>query len=107
MKLIKIKKRLISSSSILSDNVSIMNPYQKNQLYFMHFSFAFTSRMWDMAIILLIADITNNSLKITAISGLMSSALSLIMMPKIGIWLDNVDRLKRAINYLGTSSQVV
>lgn len=94
--IISTRKLSLSSSSILSDNGSIMNPYQKNQLYFMHFSFAFTSRMWDMAIILLIADITNNSLKITAISGLMSSALSLIMMPKIGIWLDNVDRLKAA-----------
>ncbi len=85
----------LSSSTLIQDNINnSMNRYQKNQLYFMHFSFAFTSRMWDMAIILLIAELTNNSLKITAMSGLMSSALSLIMMPKIGIWLDKVDRLQ-------------
>ena len=75
---------------------SRMKTYQKNQLYFLHFSFAFTSRMWDMAIILLIAELTNNSLKITALAGLMSSALSLIAMPRIGVWLDKVDRLQAA-----------
>jgi hypothetical protein len=45
---------------------------------------------------LLLSYVKNNSLKIVAISGLMSSALSLIAMPKIGSWLDRVDRLKAA-----------
>ena len=89
------KSLSLSSSSVLGGGIA-MTPYQKNQLYFMHFSFAFTSRMWDMAIIFLIAELTNNSLKITAMSGLMSSALSLIAMPKIGTWLDKVDRLQAA-----------
>jgi iron-regulated transporter 1 len=69
---------------------------QKYQLYLMHFCFAFTSRMWDMAITLLIAELTNNSLKLVAMSGLMSSALTLIAMPKIGSWLDKANRLKAA-----------
>ena len=31
-------------------------------LFVMHFCFAFVSRMWDMGIVLLIAELTNNSL---------------------------------------------
>jgi len=95
--LVKSSSLFMSSTAIMSSNENnIKSLKQNNQLYFMHFCFAFTSRMWDMAITLLIAELTNNSLKIVAMSGLMSSALSLIAMPKIGSWLDRVDRLKAA-----------
>lgn len=94
----------LSSSTLLSSSSNIImtsndkdNPLkEKYQLYMMHFCFAFTSRMWDMAITLLIAELTNNSLKLVAMSGLMSSALTLIAMPKIGSWLDKANRLKAA-----------
>jgi len=68
----------------------------KIQLYIMHFCFAFISRMWDFAIILLIAQLSNNSLRMVAISGLLSSGLIFFTMPKIGSWLDKSNRLKSA-----------
>jgi len=88
----------LSASTIMSNNDKQQYHQlgQNYQLYFMHFCFAFTSRMWDMAITLLIAELTNNSLKLVAMAGLMSSALTLVAMPKIGNWLDKVNRLKAA-----------
>ena len=35
---------------------------QRWLLYIMHFCFAFVSRMWDMGVALLVAELTNNSL---------------------------------------------
>ena len=48
--------------------VTVDGPYSnKFQLYFMHFCFAFISRMWDFAIILLIATLSNNSLRLVVV----------------------------------------
>jgi hypothetical protein len=57
------------------------------KLYIMHFCFSFISRMWDMAITLLVAIITNNSLLIVAMSGFLSSFLIFMLMPTIGIYI--------------------
>jgi iron-regulated transporter 1 len=49
--------------------------------------------MWDMGIVLLIAELSNNSLFLIALSGFVSSFLMLFLMPIIGTWLDYSDRL--------------
>lgn len=72
----------------------IPQPYQqKRLLYTMHLSFAFVSRMWDMGIVLLIAELTNNSLFVVALAGFLSSLAQFLCMSIIGDWLDKTDRM--------------
>ena len=79
------------------------NPFQdKYKLYIMHLFYAFTSRMWEFAIVLLIAEMTNNSLFVVAISGFLSSFSIFIFMPTIGKWLDKNDRMLCVKYALGT-----
>ena len=59
----------------------------------MHFFFAFASRMWDMGIVLLVAEMSNNSLYLIALMGFISSAALFMFMSTIGAWLDRTDRL--------------
>ena len=49
-------------------------PYANlNELYLMHFLFAFSSRMWSFASVLFISMLTHNSLFFVALSGFASS----------------------------------
>jgi hypothetical protein len=66
----------------------------KYKLYAMHFFFTFVSRMWDMGIVLLIAEITNNSLYFVGLAGLLGSLSIFLFMSNIGVWLDETDRLE-------------
>lgn len=69
-------------------------PFQdRTPLYLMHFFFAFASRMWDMGIVLLIAEITNNSLFLVAATGFVSSLSIFLFMSSIGSWLDRNNRM--------------
>ena len=84
----------------MSDTIGIYGtnvepqPYQNRiLLYSMHFFFAFVSRMWDMANVLLIADLTNNSLFFVALANLLGSASVFFFMPYIGReFIDKTDR---------------
>ena len=70
------------------------HPYDNVRiLYTMHMFFAFVSRMWEIGIVLLVAALTNNSLFIVALSGLMSSSSLFLFAPSLGGWFDEQDRL--------------
>lgn len=64
-----------------------------NVLYTMHMFFAFVSRMWEIGIVLLVAELTGNSLFIVALAGLMSSSTVFLFSPSVGAWFDDNDRL--------------
>jgi iron-regulated transporter 1 len=69
-------------------------PYQhKWKLYVMHLFFVFTSRMWDMGAVFLIADLTNNSLGIIALAGLLNNLFIVLFMSHMGKYLDETNRL--------------
>ena len=71
-----------------------LKPFEnRQQLYLMHFFFAFVSRMWDMGIVLLVAQLTNNSLFLVAITGLCSSMSIFLFMGSIGSFLDKTNRI--------------
>ena len=67
---------------------------EKWLLYTQHFFFSFVSRMWDMGIVLLIAELTDNSLFFVALAGLLGSLGIFALMANIGAWLDTTDRLE-------------
>jgi len=67
---------------------------RKDLLYAMHTFFTFVSRMWDMGIVLLIAELTHNSLFFVALAGLLGSMSIFMFMSHIGEWLDRTDRLE-------------
>ena len=67
---------------------------RKDLLYAMHTFFTFVSRMWDMGIVLLIAEITHNSLYFVALAGLLGSMSIFMFMSHVGEWLDHTDRLE-------------
>jgi solute carrier family 40 (iron-regulated transporter), member 1 len=67
--------------------------YNVSILYTMHLFFAFVSRMWDIGIVLLVANLTGSSLFIVALSGLMSSLTVFLFSPTLGSWFDSNDRL--------------
>lgn len=72
-------------------------PYQAQwKLYIMHVFFAFTSRMWDMGIVFLIAELTNNSLSLVAMAGLMNNIFIILFMSRLGTFLDTTNRLRAA-----------
>lgn len=74
-------------------DAQISSPYKETErLYTMHFFFTFVSRMWDMGIILLIAELTMNSLFIVALAGFFSSLSIFLLSHVIGKWLDRTDR---------------
>eukprot|EP00981_Chlorochromonas_danica_P008891 scaffold2338_cov184-Ochromonas_danica.AAC.2 len=75
-----------------------MAPFaRRSLLYVMHFCFAFTSRMWDMGIALLIAHLTHNNLAIVAMSSLLSNIAIFFLMGSIGRLLDRTNRLTAGI----------
>lgn len=77
-------------------------PYQyPARLYTMHFFFAFTARMWDMGIILLLADLTDNSIAMAAFSGLLCNLALVLFMSSLGSLLDTSNRLDAARITLG------
>ncbi len=53
--------------------------------------------MWDMGIVLLIAEITNNSLSLVALAGLCNNLFLVMFMTTLGKWLDRSNRLSAAI----------
>jgi solute carrier family 40 (iron-regulated transporter), member 1 len=63
------------------------------QLYTMHCFFTFVSRMWDIGITLLVAELTGNSLFIVALTGLLSTANVFVFASSIGSWFDQNNRL--------------
>ena len=70
-------------------------PYANlNELYLMHFLFAFSSRMWSFASVLFISMLTHNSLFFVALSGFASSISIFLFSPMIGEWLDETDRME-------------
>lgn len=71
------------------------SPFERRWLlYLMHFCFAFVSRMWDMGVVLLVADLTNNSLFFVALANLFGALGITFLMPMIGRYLDRTDRLE-------------
>lgn len=58
----------------------------------MHICFAFVTRMWEFAIVLLLAELTNNSLFVVSFSQFLSSFAIFTLMPFAGRWLDRTDR---------------
>lgn len=58
----------------------------------MHTCFAFVTRMWEFAIVLLLAELTNNSLFIVSFSQFLSSFAIFSLSPRAGQWLDSSDR---------------
>lgn len=76
-----------------AENSSNFDP---KKLYLMHFSFAFASRMFDMGIVFSLAHISNNSMQIIALIGLLSTMLVFFLMPAIGKYLDQSNRLQAA-----------
>ncbi len=65
----------------------------RNRFYMMYFFYSFVTRMWETSIVFYIADVTNNSFKIVALAGLLSSLSIFLLMPVVGQWLDSSDRL--------------
>mmetsp|Transcript_2863 Transcript_2863/g.6415 ORF Transcript_2863/g.6415 Transcript_2863/m.6415 type:complete len:592 (-) Transcript_2863:436-2211(-) len=85
-------RRQVTSLSLEERTSS--EPFQnRKQLYIMHFFFAFVSRMWDMGIVLLVAQLTNNSLFLVAVTGLLSALAVFLFMTTIGAWLDKTNRI--------------
>ncbi len=83
------------------DSRLIMDSFQDvNKVYFQQLCFTFTSRMWDMAIVLLIAKLTNNSLFVIAFLGVVTGLMKVLFMPSIGKYLDRTDRLEAIRNIL-------
>lgn len=69
-------------------------PYQfRAKLYVMHLCFVFTSRMWDMGIVFLLADLTDNSMGVVAFAGLLTNLSIVLFMPRSGALLDQTNRL--------------
>ena len=73
---------------------------QRWLLYTMHFCFAFVSRMWDMGVVLLVAELTNNSLFFVAVANLFGALAITFLMPTVGRYLDSTDRLTATTNAL-------
>lgn len=63
-------------------------------LYVMHLCFGFVSRMWEMGIVLLLAELTNNSLFFVSLAGFLSTLSQFLFMGLIGSWLDKTDRME-------------
>lgn len=61
-------------------------------LLLMHTCFAFVTRMWEFAIVLLLAELTNNSLFIVSFSQFLSSFAIFSLSPYTGKWLDHSNR---------------
>ena len=59
----------------------------------MHACFSFVSRVWDMGVVLLLADLTNNSLFIVAIAGFLSSGLIVLFAGPTGAIIDKSNRM--------------
>lgn len=101
------------NSISFSDNndkkvLTMTKPFQdRTPLYLMHFFFAFASRMWDMGIVLLIAEITNNSLFLVAATGFVSSLSIFLFMSSIGAWLDRNNRMLAVKLTLGAKALAV
>jgi iron-regulated transporter 1 len=49
--------------------------------------------MWEMSIVLLTAQLTNNALTLVALSGFLSALSLFLFMPSIGSWLDRTNRM--------------
>jgi solute carrier family 40 (iron-regulated transporter), member 1 len=62
-------------------------------LYVMHFFFTFVSRMWQIGIVLLVAELTNNSLYFIALSGLLSASCIFFFSSSLGHLFDRYDRM--------------
>lgn len=77
------------------------------KLYTMHFCFAFVSRMWDMGIVFLIAEITNNSLFLVAICGFLGSLFIFLFMPIVGSYLDKINRMEAVQRCLAVKLSIV
>jgi hypothetical protein len=72
-------------------------PYENTLLlYVMHFFFAFTARMWDMGIVLLLSDLSNNNLTLVAFTGFLTCLYVVLFMSSIGSFLDHHNRLVAA-----------
>lgn len=91
----KASRRAITvEDALVAKNNRLPQPFEnRSLLYLMHFFFAFVSRMWDMGIILLIAELTNNSLFLVAVTGLCSAMAIFLFMGSIGSFLDRTNRL--------------
>eukprot|EP01032_Pedospumella_encystans_P013776 gene13776-15846_t len=84
----------VEGAPLLGTNVHQPQPFEnRNQLYLMHFFFAFVSRMWDMGIVLLVAQLTNNSLFLVAVTGLCCALSIFLFMGTIGSFLDKTNRI--------------
>ena len=79
-----------SSVTVPAEMVSFQ---ETHYLYLVHTAFSFVSRSWDFAITLFLADMTNNNLFIIALTGLTGSIATLLLMPRLGIYLDATNRL--------------
>src|SRR5687768_11006185 len=66
---------------------------ERHRLYLMHFCFAFVSKMWEMGIVFCLADLSNSSLYIVALSGFISSMSLCVFMSPIGHYLDHINRM--------------
>lgn len=86
---------LKSNSNDLGKTAS--GAYQNTMLlYTMHFFFAFTARMWDMGIVLLLSTLSNNNLTLVAFAGFLTNLYVVLFMGGIGHFLDNTNRLSAA-----------
>ncbi len=84
----------VEGAPLLGTNAHQPQPFEnRNQLYLMHFFFAFVSRMWDMGIVLLVAQLTNNSLFLVAVTGLCCALSIFLFMGTIGSFLDRTNRI--------------
>ena len=91
----KVPRRAINMEDMLvAPRVHQPQPFEnRTYLYIMHFFFAFVSRMWDMGIVLLVAQLTNNSLYLVALTGLCCAMAIFLFMGAIGAFLDKTNRL--------------
>jgi len=91
----KVPRRAINMEEMLmAPSVHQPQPFEnRSLLYLMHFFFAFVSGMWDMGTILLVAELTNNSLFLVAIMGLCSGVAVFLFMGLIGNFLDRTNRI--------------
>jgi hypothetical protein len=87
-------RRPVDLEGMLLQTQPTLRPFEnRTPLYVMHFFFAFVSRMWDMGLVLLIAQITNNSLFLVAITGLCGALSVFLLMGGIGHYLDRTNRI--------------
>ena len=85
----------------MNEGARLHEPYKNSQqLYTMHFMFAFSSRMWQFGIVLFMAYLTNNSLFFVAMAGFASCLMLSLTAPSIGRALDRTDRLVAVRNTL-------